>query len=51
MIHEDNIVSSHAQINLVAWQSEKLRLMAPLCHRNAPFFTAMTSPYALRRDG
>lgn len=31
MIHDYNIVSSRVQINLVAWQSKKLRLMAPLC--------------------
>ena len=37
IIHGYNIISSHVQINLVAWQSKKLQLMAPLCHRDALF--------------
>jgi hypothetical protein len=36
-IHVHNMIASWVQINLVAWQSEKLQLMAPLCHRDAPF--------------
>ncbi len=38
IVHICNIISSEAQINLEAWQSEKLQLMAPLCLRGAPFF-------------
>lgn len=36
--HATNIISMCPQINLVAWQSEKHRLMAPLCLRGAPVF-------------
>lgn len=38
IVHFYNIISSEAQINLVAWQTEKLQLMAPLCLRGVPIF-------------
>jgi len=36
--HMRNIMRYAAQINLVAWQIKKHRLMAPLCHWGAPVF-------------